>query len=285
MEVNMRELFEQFVKEKRFLDNLAESTIRSYTLAFDWFEKLGGGFSEKELKQFVLGLRENGMCPSGCNVKIRSINSFLSWCFREGHCQELKIKQLKTGQVLIETFTDAHIRAFLRFRPKGNYEWRLHTIVCLLIDTGARIDEILNLDNLDLDNLLIKISGKGNKERIIPISVEMRKILFLYQSRHQLKVYSKYIFPTNTGTKIGYHNFLRDFKAHCKRLGIKDVRTSMHGLRHYFAQNYLRQGGDIYRLSRILGHTNLATTQIYLRSMGIEAIREAHQRFSPLGQR
>lgn len=228
----MKELFDEFVKEKRFLDNLAESTIRSYILAFKWFECLGGGFSEKKLKQFVMGLRENGMSPSGCNVKIRSMNSFLTWCHREGHCDEVKIKQLKTGQIVIQTFTSSHIKAFLKFRPKGKYEWRLHTIICLLIDTGARIEEILSLDNLDLGNLLIRITGKGSKERIIPISVEMRKILFLYESRQKLKVYSKYIFPTNTGTKVGYNNFLRDFKAHCKRLGIKEVRTSPHGLRH-----------------------------------------------------
>lgn len=280
----MRELFNEFVKEKRFLDNLAESTIRSYTLAFDWFEKLGGGFSEKECKEFVLGLRENGMCPSGCNVKIRSINSFLSWCHKEGHCEELKIKQLKTGNIVIKTFSDNQLSAFLKFKPKTKYEWRLHTIVCLLIDTGARIDEVLSLDNLDLDNLLIQIMGKGSKERIVPISVEMRKILFLYTTRHKFKCYSKYVFPTKNGTKLSYHNFLRDFKAHCRRLGVKDVRTSFHNFRHYFAQNYLRQGGDIYRLSRILGHSSLAVTSVYLKSMGIEVIREAHQQFSPLAR-
>ena len=81
---------------------------------------------------------------------------------------------------------------------------------------------------------------------------------------------------------MNYHNLLRDFKMHCKALGITDARISPHGLRHYFAQHYLRRGGDLYRLSRILGHTNIATTQIYLRSMGIETIREAHQQFSPL---
>lgn len=283
--MKLEALFEAFVKDKRYLDNLAESTIISYTLAFNWFVKLGGGFSEAKLKTFVIGLRNQGMSPSGCNVKIRSINSFLSWCHNEGYCERLKIKQLKTKQAVIKTFSDKHIQALLAFRPKGKYQWRLHTMVCLLIDTGARIDEVLSLREVDLDNLLIQIHGKGDKERIIPISVEMRKIMFAFQSKHKLNLYSQYFFPTNTGTKVGYHNFLREFKKLCKKLGIEGVRTSPHGLRHYFAQNYLRSGGDIYRLSRILGHSSISVTAIYLRSMGVEAIREAHQQFSPLTRR
>lgn len=210
------------------------------------------------------------MNTGGCNVKIRSINSFLSWCHENGHNPDnLRIKKLKGEQVVIKTFSDAHIASLLSFKPKERYERRLHTTVALLIDSGTRIDEILSLTvrNVDLEQLYITIRGKGSKERIMPISLEMRKILYVYLNKHRLKV-GDLLFPTKTGTKMNYHNFLRDFKLHCDALGIKDARISPHGLRHYFAQHYLRRGGDLYRLSRILGHTNIATTQIYLRSMG-----------------
>lgn len=281
---SLSEIHAQFIKEKRFLDNLSESTIRSYKLAFQWFEKTGGEFTKPALSNFVIGLREAGMNTGGCNVKIRSINSFLTWCFENGYNPEnLRVKKLKGEQVVIKTFSDAHIKAFLNFKPKGKYQWRMHTIVCLLIDSGTRIDEVLSMTvkDADLEQLLINIRGKGSKERFVPISIEMRKILYLYTKRQRFNV-GNLLFPTSTGTKMIYQNYLRNFKTHCDNLGIKDARTSPHGLRHYFAQNYLRMGGDLYRLSRILGHTNIATTQIYLRSMGIESIREAHQQFSPL---
>lgn len=85
---SLPELHAQFIKEKRFLDNLSENTIRSYKLALQWFTKLGGDFDKTALSNFVIGLREAGMNPNGCNVKIRSMNSFLTWCFHNGHNPE-----------------------------------------------------------------------------------------------------------------------------------------------------------------------------------------------------
>lgn len=182
----------------------------------------------------------------------------------------LRIKKLKGEQVVIKTFSDAHIEAFLNFKPKNVYRWRLHTTITLLIDTGTRIDEVLSMKigDIDMEQLMINIRGKGSKERFAPISLEMRKILYLYENRQRFKV-GELLFPTRNGTKMNYHNFLRDFKSHCNDLGITNARTSPHGLRHYFAQNHLRLGGDFYRLSRILWHTSITTTQIYLRSMGL----------------
>lgn len=282
----LEDLTSQFIKEKRFLDNLSEHTIRSYKLALKWFVKLDGNFNKQALNNFVIGLRESGMNPGGCNVKIRSVNSFLTWCFENNHNPEnLRIKKLRGEQVIIKTFSDAHIRALASYKPKELYQWRLHSIIMLLIDSGARIDEILSMteSSINIEQLHINIKGKGSKERFVPISIELRKVMYVYMTRKRIKVGSL-LFPTKNGTKVGYHNFLRDFKIHCKDLGIENVRISPHGLRHYFAQHYLRQGGDLYRLSRILGHTNIATTQIYLRSMNIEAIKEAHQKFSPLAR-
>lgn len=136
------------------------------------------------------------------------------------------------------------------------------------------------MSNTDLDNLVIKVRGKGDKERLLPISVEMRKILCVYLSRHRFKV-RDYLFPTREGNRLEYHNALRDIKELCGRLGIEGVRLSPHGFRHYYSVNYMRRGGETYRLSRILGHTSVKTTEIYLQSMGVETISTGQQ-LSPL---
>jgi integrase len=117
----------------------------------------------------------------------------------------------------------------------------------LLIDTGARIDEVLGakLSNVDLEQLLVRFLGKGRKERLLPISVEMRKVLWVYINRHRFKVPSDYLFPTRHGAKLEYHNTLRGIKELCGRLGIEGVRLSLHGLRHFYAVDFLWCGGDL----------------------------------------
>ena len=159
-------------------------------------------------------------------------------------------------------------------------------MVCLLIDTGARIDEVLTalVSNIDLDQLFVKVRGKWDKERLLPISVEMRKSLWVYLSWHRFKVPSDYLFPTRDGNRLEYHNTLRDIKELCGRLGIEGVRLSPHGFRHFFSCNYMRRGGEIYRLSRLLEHTSVKTTEIYLRSMGVEMVPEIQPGTSPLSR-
>jgi integrase/recombinase XerD len=292
----MKELFEQFLKEKRYLCNLSPKTLDSYQQAFNAYQRVLNRNSISDfcalptkdtLKDFVIGMREAGLSPGGCNVYIRSINSFLTWLHEGGQIPEpLRIAQLPQAQKVIKVFSEAHVQSLIKFRPKGSYEWRLYVLICLLIDTGARIDEVLTalVSGMDLEQLFVKVRGKGNKERLLPISVEMRKILWVYLSRHRLKVSSDYLFPTRDGNKLEYHNTLRDLKELCGRLGIEGVRLSPHGFRHFYSVNFLRRGGDLYRLSKILGHTSVKTTEIYLRSMGAEIVQEVHQQLSPLSR-
>lgn len=283
----MKELFAEFLKEKEFLAGLSKKTLDSYQQAFNCYVRLGGGTPTKEgLKDFVIAMRESGLSAGACNVYIRSINSFLTWLHENEHIPEpLKIKQLAKPQTVIKIFTDAHVQALIKFKPKNQYEWRLYTLISLLLDTGARIDEGLTclVSNVDLDNLLVKVRGKGNKERLLPISIEMRKVLWSYLSKHRFKV-GDHLFPTRDGRKLGYHNTLRDLKELCSKLGIEGVRLSPHGFRHYYSVNFISRGGDIYRLSKVLGHTSVKTTEIYLQSMGVEMVQQINQQLSPLSR-
>jgi integrase len=101
-----------------------------------------------------------------------------------------------------------------------------------------RIAEALRLErgDLDFDNLLIKVHGKGGKQRLVPMSLELRKVLFRFIGTSQ----SGPVFASRSGTRLGQRNKLRDFKAFGERIGaIRDVRCSFHTLRHTFALNYI----------------------------------------------
>src|SRR4029077_4295676 len=109
---------------------------------------------------------------TGCNCTIRAINAYLKWAGLT-----VKVRPLKEPHLILPTFADAQIKRLVAWKPKGEYERRLHLLTLFLLDTGSRISEALNVRvrEIDLDNLLVTLDGKGRKQRIVPFSRELRK--------------------------------------------------------------------------------------------------------------
>jgi integrase/recombinase XerD len=191
----------------------------------------------------------------------------------------VRIPKLKEEQKILSTFNPDQIRAILSFRPKGRNLTRAHMVACLLLDTGLRISEALGLraPDIDFDNLVLKVYGKGSKERLIPMSLELRRMLFRWCQRQT----SDLISATRNGTKITVRNSAR-LQAAWQASKHHRVRMSPHTCRHSFACEYLRRGGNLEYLRRILGHSSILTTQKYLRSLGVADLQAAHDGLSPL---
>jgi integrase/recombinase XerD len=269
-------MFEEFLREKEYLDNLSPRTLKYYGWVFArWNDLIGEEPDAENIKTFVIKVRESGVSAFTANSYIRGMNAYLSW---KG--TGLKIKKVKEPQKILTLFDEKQLRAIVAHKGVSFSEKRLHALCCLLIDTGCRIDEALSLKKGDIDfsNLLIKVTGKGQKDRLVPISLECRAVLYKW-CRHEFD----YVFPAQ-GIKWSYRAALDQLKRLCRDVGIEGPRCSFHTFRHYFAVNYIRSGGDLYRLSKILGHTELQTTSVYLKHMGIEPIREAHRLYSPLSR-
>jgi integrase/recombinase XerD len=290
----MQELFAKFVKEKTYLTNVSSRTITfywsSWKICAPYLPEKVEDLNESALKGLVVSLREEKKQKAkSVNTYVSAINSFLTWLKEEKYTQEhFKIKKLKLEQTIFRVFTEKHIKTILDYKPTNAYEWRLWAILCLLIDTGMRIDECLKLKERDInfESLALIVKGKGGKERFIPFSPPMRKILIRYfKEKNKREVKSDLAFPSFTGNEQIQRNVLKDMKNFCEKLGIEGVRVSPHTLRHSFAIWYLVNGGDLYTLSRILGHSSITVTQIYLRSMGIDLIQKSHENFSPLTKR
>ena len=179
-------LFEQFLAQRRYLRNVTPSTIEWYQTAFKALQRALGtepSLTKTALQQFVVDLRERGVKPVSCNTYIKAINAFCLWLHDEGRRSDrLELPLLKIEKRIIETLTDDQMNALLSVKPKRFDQWRLHGIVCLLLDTGLRIEEALTLRrrDVDFDNLLVTVFGKGRKERRVPFSFELRKVLFRY---------------------------------------------------------------------------------------------------------
>ncbi len=228
--------------------------------------------------------RERGLTRGGINMYARSINSYLSWLHEEGHLAErLRIRLLPDPPKPLTPISDTEIRKLVLFRPKGITQSRTWTLILLLMDCGLRISEALSLDrvHIDLHNCVVRVLGKGNRERLVPISLECRKRLFVWLKNQSADA----VFATSSGLRLSFRNAYRDIKAVCKVAGVTGAHIHPHAFRHCFAVTYIRRGGDIYRLSRLLGHASITMTQRYLRSMGVDVINEGHQRLSPLSPR
>lgn len=269
-------MFEDYLKEKLYLKNVSPLTIKSYRQAFKRFGS--EPVNKSSCQSFVVRMRESGLSPVTCNISIRSMNSYLSWLFEEGYIPErLKIKQLKVEKKVIKPYSDAELRLILSHTPKRYPEKRLLALLCTLIETGMRIKEAISIEipDLDLDNLLIVVRGKGKKERFVPISQELRKLLWKH-TRHSV---GDFVFGSNH--KPDYRSLLKQWKNLCGRLGIE--YRGFHSLRHNYGLNFIRQGGDISELQRLLGHSSITTTAMYV-NLQTEDLARAHRKTSILSR-
>jgi integrase/recombinase XerD len=167
---------------------------------------------------------------------------------------------MKEPHLVLPTFTAQQIQRLLAWKPKKLTGHRLVTLISLLADTGCRVSEALTLHwkDIDFDNLLVLLHGKGSKDRIVPMSLELRKRLFLYQRKAEAK--DGLLFGTQGRTKQGRRNVLRDVKLLCRKLGFEPPARTVHAMRHTFAVNYLRKGSDIRRQRRFRRQFGFADT-------------------------
>ncbi len=202
----MEPRFEQFIRERQFLTNVTPATIAWYRNSLKWLPSESP--SQADLRDVVLRMREKGLRASGCNSAIQAINCYAHWTNAGpdskcgSGCQHPKVPLLKVPQLVLPTFTAQQIRQLVAWKPKGKYQRRLHLILLFLLDTGCRISEALGLRvrEIDFENMLVTLDGKGRKQRVVPFSFELRKALFRYITEFKRKL-DALLFANRSETK------------------------------------------------------------------------------------
>jgi integrase/recombinase XerD len=261
----MATLFDQFIKERIYLKAVTPKTRLWYEAAFKRFQGTPGeGFSKARVQAFVVMLRDAGVRPRSVNTYLQALNAFGVWLHQEHGEDRVHQKLLQTEKRVLVTLTEKELRTLLAFKPQTFPQWRSYALVSTILDTGGRIEELLIAKELDFDfeNPLVTVYGKGRKERKIPFSFELRKLLFRYvQFKHKHGVSDYLMFPTRDGTKWSQRTALRSHYILLQKVGLP--MSGFHRLRHTFATQYLKAGGDVVRLSKLLGHSQITTTQKY----------------------
>ena len=227
------------------------------------------------------------------------LSALWTWAFQQ-HLVDEKVPQQysppKPDVLVIVPYTEADIKSMLASCQKrkpyilpGQRETatdfpeglRLKTSLLLLLDTGIRASEYCSLKfkDVDLRNRNIIVMGKGRKERQIPISSRTAQALWSYFATRPDMLINSPAFATVNGTPICRDNFLKSIYRLGERSGVPD--PTIHRFRHTFAINFLRNGGDIYTLQRILGHSTLDMVKRYLSIAQVD-IQAAHRRASPV---
>jgi site-specific recombinase XerD len=271
---------DQFITERTYLKGVSPATIQWYRSSFKAFD------SALDSKQAIVGriaeLRRTNSALS-INTYLRCLNAYFRWLHEEHGHEPIRIPRLKEEQKVLATLSADHVKRLIQFTPKGRNLKRAHTLTLLFLDTGLRFAEALSLrwEKIDLDNMVLTVHGKGGKHRVVPFSLECRKLLYRWKQQST----SDLVFPTRSGIQSSQRNVGRDVRLLGERAGIQGVRFSPHTLRHTFAVSYLRAGGNVLYLQRILGHSSLEMTNRYVRSLGIDDLQAVHDKLSPLTRR
>jgi integrase/recombinase XerD len=230
-------------------------------------------------------MREKGLKATGVNTLLRCFNAYLHWSSGSDRrcgagCSHPRIQQLKESRLIIPTFAEPQVRLLVGWKPKSRYQRRLHLLVLFLLDTGCRISEALSLcvSDINLDDLLVTLDGKGRKQRIVPFSFELRRAIVRYIAESARRP-NALLFANRAETMWSRRNALRDVKRLCRSLGFAHPPRTLHAFRHTFAVNYLRRGGSVFHLQKVLGHSSLEMTRRYA-NLATADLQAVHERIS-----
>jgi integrase/recombinase XerD len=191
---------------------------------------------------------------------------------------------LQEPKVILPTFSDVQVKRIVTMKPTSEYERRRHLLVLFLLDTGCRISEALGVRvrDVDFDNLLVTLDGKGRKQRVVPFSFALRKVMFRYVTDYGRRP-ERLLLATRSETELSRNNVLRDVKGLCRDLGFTPPRRTLHATRHTFALNYLRSGGSVFHLQKVLGHSSLEVSKKYVNLVTTD-LQAVHERVSLLSK-
>ena len=284
--MKMEELAKEFILDCR-VRNLSPRTVRNYEKQLSYFVRF---LEEKQdvkeleelkpvhIKQFIVMLQEKKNKPSYVNDLLKAVKVLCRYAFEEGYAEELitkKVKNVKEPKVPIHTFSDDEIVSMIKYFDGADYlSVRNRLMLMMLFDTGLRISELIDMKPSQIRQGYFTIYGKGRKERVVPQDAIVSKWLMKYdrvrESYFEFKFAEDYYFLSKNGKRLTPEAVNKMMKKAGKAVGVNPlVRISPHTARHSFAHQELKNGLDLYSLSRLLGHESVSITQRYL-----EAVRD-----------
>ncbi|HKL63892.1 MAG TPA: site-specific tyrosine recombinase XerD [Woeseiaceae bacterium] len=244
-----------------------------------------------ELLSFIAWRVEQGAKPRSTARQLSSFRRFYRYLCREGVIAEdptADIEMPRIGRSLPKSLTEEEVEALLDApntdEPLGH---RDRAMLELLYATGLRVSELINLkqNQVNLNQGVLRIVGKGDRERLIPLGDESQRWLREFMEGPRVEILlerqTDYIFPTRRGDRMTRQAFWHIIKRYAQKAGV-NKKLSPHTLRHAFATHLLNNGADLRVVQLLLGHSDLSTTQIYTH-VARERLKDLHGAHHPRG--
>lgn len=281
--------------------NASELTIKSYRedlFSFvEWFEATYGkrpdpaALTSQDMRAFQSALQQADYARTSIARKLAAMRSFFKFAMRAGLADQNPAKPLRNPRrqrTLPHVLTDDEVGKLLITPPANKVDGlRDRAILETIYSAGLRVSELVGLQDGDLDRQqqIIQVRGKGRKERICPLGSFALKAIEAYETKRQRSEqanalgHAAPVFVNRFGNGLTTRSIGRMLEKHLKIAGL-DERTSPHTLRHSFATHLLDRGADIRSVQELLGHKSLATTQIYTH-VSAASLRQVYERAHP----
>jgi integrase/recombinase XerC len=273
----MQRHIEKFINYLRIERNASSHTITNYSIDLRDFSVFLGEEKVEDLdhlalRRFLANLRARNLSKRTIARKLSALRSFFKFLYREGHIKANPITAVSTPKLdkYLPTFLDVDkVIKLLTSPDEGTLDGlRDKAILETLYSTGIRVSELVRLDSDDIDFIggVVKVFGKGAKERMVPIGETALSAVRKYlDKRGPLRSEGKdrdAVFVNKFGTRLTDRSIRRMLDKYIRKCSIQE-KISPHSLRHSFATHLLDRGADLRSVQELLGHVNLSTTQIY----------------------
>lgn len=271
--------------------NYSKNTINSYENDLNKFEEYYKikdllKITSKDIEKYIQTLSD--LAPTTVSHNISSLKTFYSYFLKQGRISNNPtdgIKSPKLGIHLPTYLTIDEVNKLLDIEVTDAFSSRNKAILELMYATGLRISEVISLEfkNIDYDECIIRVMGKGSKERIVPVNDYAIKYLKEYINNYRPELVkneiNNYIFLNNHGrmlTRQGIFKIIKNYAA------LKNIKKTIgpHTLRHTFATHLLENGADLRVIQELLGHSDISTTQIYTH-LTKEALHNEYKKYFP----
>ena len=278
---SLKDVMDNFIVNCR-VRGLSDSTIENYQLSCNMFlefvqNKSIEDITTSDIDKYILYLRNRNNGNSTIKTRIKILK-----CFFDYAKYDIELPVIKKENNIIKPYSKEEIEILIKEPTINSYtQWRNHAIFCTLLATGIRCRSLINLKIKDIDftnNTIYLAITKTKKQYFIPMSSDLKRIL-----KHYLSLYEHnnedYLFVTLYNEQMNRNAIKQTMRDYNRDRGI--LTTGLHRIRHTFAINYLKNGGNIAYLQEILGHSNIQTTRQYLH-VTIDDLKQSYSDFCPL---
>lgn len=294
--ISIEDAIEEFLRYLLIDKGYSNNTIESYKMDLDKFKEFNNGknisdISNNDLKKYVKWLKENKLNEKSISRNISCLRSFYKFLVIEKYTKNNTADSVylpKIKKMLPTTLTEEEVINLLDIDLIDCFSYRNKAMLEVMYATGMRVSELVNLklNDIDLSQDIIRVFGKGSKDRVVPIGDYAKKYLTIYLKDYRssmLKKYNNdYVFLNNHGSKMTRQGFFKIIKKLASEKGIKK-ELSPHTIRHSFASHLLKYGADLRTIQELLGHSDISTTQIYTHLTN-EELRKNYEEYHPHGK-